>query len=410
MGEQAHVDIGRLSPFALAMRRLVTSRSVQISLGVVAAIVAMAIYAPFLCNEVALVWHDDRGLRFPILRQLFNANEFTQGYDLWFNMLGLLLPFLAVGWFLVRRRWSVSRRLQVAFAIWVGLSTLAMIPFGAQAVYDERPEIVENVRTWRAQAEGARAWAVFPPIMAKPTSNYSGGNLLSPGTQNATTGGVHVLGTDDRTKDVMAIMVYGARVSLTIGFLSTAIVLAIGLLVGAISGYFGGWVDLLLQRFVEIVMCFPSFMLILVVVSILGPKLIYIIMVIGLTGWAGVARVVRGEFLAQAGRDYVLAAESLGVSRWRIMFRHILPNVLTPLIISATFGVAGAIGSESGLAFLGLGDPDAPSWGTLLDQGRIHPEYLWLIFTPGVMIFLLVYTFNVIGTGLREALDPKAVR
>lgn len=411
MGDSVTSDLSRLSPLALALRRLVTSRAVQLSLGVVAAVMLMAIYAPFLCNEVALVWRDEAGLRFPVLGHLFNANEYRQGYDLWFNVLALLLPLFVVGWVLLRKRWSASRRLKYAFAIWVATSILVTVPLGSgRAIYAERPETRETIRAVRAVPEQARAWAVFPLFIAKPTANYPGASLLPPGTANATTGGIHLLGTDDRTKDVLATVIYGARVSLTIGFLSTAIVLLIGVIVGAISGYFGGWVDLVLQRLVEIVMCFPSFMLILVVMSILGPKLIYIIWVIGLTGWAGVARLVRGEYLAQAGRDYVLAAESLGLSRWRIMFRHILPNVLTPLIISATFGVAGAVSSESGLAFLGLGDPDAPSWGTLLEQGRNHPLYLWLIFTPGLMIFILVYTFNVIGTGLREALDPKGTR
>jgi peptide/nickel transport system permease protein len=411
MGEAAMEDTGTLTPLALALRRLVAAYAVRISLGLVLAIALMAIYAPFLCNEVALVWRDGSGLRFPVLRHLFNANEYRQGYDLWFNLLGLLLPIYAVAWFALRRHWSVARRLKVALLTWIALCTIAMVPLGPlRALYSERPETPETIRSYRALPEESRPWALFPPMTAKASANYAGSNLLAPGSANAATGGIHLLGTDDRTKDVLATMVYGARVSLTIGFLSTAIVLAIGVIVGAVSGYAGGWVDLVIQRIVEIVMCFPSFMLILVVVSILGPKLIYIILVIGFTGWAGVARLVRGEYLAQAGRDYVLAAESLGIPRWRIMFGHILPNVLTPLIINATFGVAGAIGSESGLAFLGLGDPDAPSWGTLLEQGRNHPQYLWLVFTPGLLIFILVYTFNVIGTGLRDALDPKVTR
>jgi peptide/nickel transport system permease protein len=224
------------------------------------------------------------------------------------------------------------------------------------------------------------------------------------------TQGTHILGTDNDTEDVFANLLYGARVSMTIGILATLLSMAIGVVIGAISGYFGGWTDLILQRIVEIMMCFPTFILVLIVVSILGAKLMWIIMVIGLTGWAGTARMVRGEYLGQAPRDYVVAAQALGVSRSAIMFRHILPNILTPLIISATVGIAGTVFLESGLAFLGLSDPDAPSWGAILEQGRNQPSYLWLILVPGIAIFILVFTLNILGTHLREALDPRSQR
>jgi peptide/nickel transport system permease protein len=179
-------------------------------------------------------------------------------------------------------------------------------------------------------------------------------------------------------------------------------------IIGAASGYFGGWIDLLLQRLVEIMMCFPTFILILTVVAAVGHDIFIIMMVIGLTSWAGTARLVRGEFLAQAVRDYVTAVESIGVPRWRIMFRHILPNTMAPIVITATFGVAGAVLGESGLSFLGLGDPTTPSWGLLLDEGRENIDYAWLIYAPGVAIFVLVTSLNLIGNGLRDAFDPKS--
>jgi peptide/nickel transport system permease protein len=161
---------------------------------------------------------------------------------------------------------------------------------------------------------------------------------------------------------------------------------------------------------VEIMMCFPTFILILTVVAMLGRDIFIIMTVIGLTSWAGTARLVRGEFLAQSVRDYVFAAESLGLPRWRIMFRHILPNAVGPLLISLTFGIAGSVGMESGLAFIGLGDPTAPSWGVLLDQGRENIRYPWLIYTPGLAIFVIVMTLNLLGNNLREAIDPKQQR
>jgi peptide/nickel transport system permease protein len=154
-------------------------------------------------------------------------------------------------------------------------------------------------------------------------------------------------------------------------------------------------------------MCFPTFILILIVVAMMGRDLFLIMAVIGLTSWAGTARLVRGEFMAQSVRDYVLAAEAMGLPRWRIMLRHILPNTFAPLLISLTFGIAGSIGSESGLAFVGLGDPTTPSWGILLEQGRQNIRYPWLIYTPGLAIFIIIMTLNLLGNRLREAVDVR---
>jgi len=395
-----------ISPTQAALRRLLGSLSVCCCLGVVGLVALVGIYAPFLCNEVAVVWSDSGGLRLPILRSLFNANEYPQLYDLGFNVLALLLPVLLVGWFALRRRWSAGRRLSWSLIIWMVAVAASLVPiWKGEALYDQRPWTPETVAK-RASAD----WALFPLIVTRANQSYPGAKLLPPGSAISTSGGIHLLGTDDDTEDVFANFLYGARVSLTIGVLATVLSMGIGLIIGALSGYFGGWIDIILQRMVEIMMCFPTFILVLVVVSMFGAKLIYIVVVIGLTGWAGTARLVRGEYLAQTGRDYVLAAQSLGLPQWRIMFVHILPNVLTPLIIGATFGVAGTVFMESGLAFLGFDDPDAPSWGGIMEQGRNHPAYLWLIFTPGVAIFALVYSLNVIGTALRDALDPKGTR
>jgi peptide/nickel transport system permease protein len=220
-------------------------------------------------------------------------------------------------------------------------------------------------------------------------------------------GGRHWLGTDDRGFDCLARVVYGARITLTVGMVATALSLLIGVIVGAVSGFFLGWVDLFLQRAVEIMMTFPTFVFLLVIVSMLGRDILLIMTVIGLTGWAGVARLVRGEFLVQSGREYVLAGRVLGYSNTRLMFRHILPNSATPLLINAAFAIAGAILVESTLAFLGLGDPLAPSWGAQLDVGRRNLHYIWLIWVPGTMIFVVVMALNLIGDALREAVDAK---
>jgi peptide/nickel transport system permease protein len=277
-------------------------------------------------------------------------------------------------------------------------------------VYAQRPLAAETAAAHAAAAAaGQPVFAVLPPVRTQPGRPYAGAKLLPPGSADPANGVRFWLGTDIHTRDVLATMVNGTRVSLTIGILATALSMLIGVAIGAVSGYCGGWTDLLLQRLVEIMMCFPTFLLILVVVAIMGPNLITIVVVIGLTDWAGTARLVRGEFLAQAGRDYVLAARALGFGAPRIIVRHILPNALTPLLISASFGIAGTVSLESGLAFLGLGDPAVSSWGGVLEQGRQQPLYLWLIIPPGAAIFCLVLALNTLGNGLREVLDPRAV-
>jgi peptide/nickel transport system permease protein len=249
--------------------------------------------------------------------------------------------------------------------------------------------------------------ACFAPIPHRFDATYPGAVLKAPGTVNSATGARFWLGTDSAGHDVLSRMLFGARISMTVGLVATGLSLLIGVLIGGISGYFGGLVDIILQRVVELMMCFPTFILILVVVAMLDRSIFVIMTVIGLTGWAGTARLVRGEFLGQSVREYVLAAQAQGLPKWRIMFRHILPNCMTPLTISATFGIAGAVMAESGLSFLGLGDPNAASWGGLLEQGRNNIRYGWLIWCPGMAVFLIIASLNQVGNGLREAFDPK---
>ncbi|MGE3966274.1 MAG: ABC transporter permease, partial [Planctomycetota bacterium] len=184
-------------------------------------------------------------------------------------------------------------------------------------------------------------------------------------------GNLHPLGTDKNGRDVFARIIYGTRVSLTIGVIAVVIYCTIGTILGALMGFFGGWVDMTLMRLVEIMICFPVFAFVLIVVAVLETKNIFVVMVaIGLVSWTSVARLIRGQFLAERGQEYVLAARAMGVPRWRIVFQHVLPNAIHPMFVAATFGVASAILLESGLAFLGLGDPNVPSWGQLLLQGR----------------------------------------
>jgi peptide/nickel transport system permease protein len=219
----------------------------------------------------------------------------------------------------------------------------------------------------------------------------------------------HYLGTDQLGRDVFSRMLYGSRVSLSVGFVAVAISILIGILVGAMAGYYGRWVDSFLMRFVDIMLCFPSFFLILTVVALLGPSLFKVMVVIGITSWMGTSRFVRAEFLSLRERDFVQAAKALGVKDKRIIFRHILPNALAPVFVTATLDVATAILVEAGLSFLGFGvQPPAPSWGNILTEGRTYIfDAWWLTVFPGLAILITVLSFNLLGEGLRDALDPR---
>jgi len=220
---------------------------------------------------------------------------------------------------------------------------------------------------------------------------------------------LYPLGTDDLGRDVLARILYGARISLLVGFVAVGIATVIGVVLGALAGYYGRWVDTLIMRFVDIMLCFPSFFLILAVVAFLEPSIWNIMIIIGLTGWMGVARLVRAEFLSLRERDFVLAVRAAGARDSRIIFRHILPNALSPLLVSATLGVAGAILTESALSFLGIGvQPPTPSWGNMLIVGKqTLGSAWWLSAFPGLAILVTVLGYNLLGEGIRDALDPR---
>ena len=220
------------------------------------------------------------------------------------------------------------------------------------------------------------------------------------------------LGTDALGRDVLSRLLYGARVSLWVGFVSVSISIAIGIALGLLAGYFRGIVDEIIMRGVDVMLCFPSFFLILAVIAFLEPSLNTIMVVIGLTSWMGVARLVRAETLSLRERDFVAAARLVGTRPFRIMVMHILPNALTPVLVSATLGIAGAILVESSLSFLGLGvQPPDPSWGNMLMEGKDVLEIApWLSLYPGLAILITVLGYNLLGESLRDTLDPRLKR
>lgn len=219
----------------------------------------------------------------------------------------------------------------------------------------------------------------------------------------------HWLGTDDNGRDVAARLIHGTSVAVKVGFVSMAIASVVGVLTGGIAGYYGGWVDLVISRIIEVVISFPVFFLILSIIVWLDPSIVNVMIVIGLTRWTSIARYARGEFLRIKSLDYVMAAQAMGLSNGRIMFRHILPNALTPVLVTISFGIASAILIESALSWLGFGVQDpSPSWGNMLraayDNLRVAPH---LVFPPCAAIFLAVLSYNLVGEALRDAIDPQ---
>ncbi|MFC1974725.1 ABC transporter permease [Chloroflexota bacterium] len=219
----------------------------------------------------------------------------------------------------------------------------------------------------------------------------------------------HPLGTDDKGRDMLAMLVSGARVSLQVGLLATLIAILIGTIMGVVSAYLGGWADMALMRFTDVMMTFPFFLLLVFIIFIFGPSLAFIILAIGLTGWTGTARLVRSEALSLRTREFIMASKSLGASDTRIVFRHLIPNVISSVIVIATLSIPGIILAEAALSFIGLGDPTVTSWGVVLNAGQRTLDIAWWVAVePGIMLFLTVLAFNFLGDGIRDAFDPRS--
>lgn len=264
------------------------------------------------------------------------------------------------------------------------------------------------------KSKDPQSWAIWPLVYQDPYRRVRAdewpGQPANPFGPDGRPSRLNWFGTNQQGFDVFAQMVHGTQIALSVGFVSMGIAAAIGITVGGMAGYFGGWIDMLLSRLIELVMCIPSLVLILALVAMLDNVSNYHLMVIvGVTSWTSIARLTRAEFLKLKQLEYVQSARAMGASGWRIMSRHVLRNALAPVLVPITFGIAQAILIESGLSYLGFGaSPPNPSWGTLLKSGRLAiQEMWWLILFPGLAIFLTVLAYNLIGEGLQEATDPR---
>jgi len=383
-----------------------------------------AIFAPAIASNQPFIYVDGDQTLYPWFRAILNPD---QPVDYFFNMaMVAFFPWVAVALFTnsrMKRRAAAGRRrvLNVVIqylAITAALGILFLLGSGGRYwlrpvdKYWARSFVTED---FEATQSGASVRSVYPPIPFGPIEIDLKARSKGPGYRkpveiqsDSNDRAIHWLGTDNTGRDVLTRMIYGARISMSVGFVAVGIYVTIGVLVGAIAGYFGGVVDMLISRLIEIVLLFPSFFLILTLVALIGPSIYVIMFVIGITSWATIARLTRGEVLKQRSIDYTAAARALGSSHFRIIFRHILPNALSPALVSAPFGIASAIITEAGLSLLGFGvRPPAPSWGSILQQAHGNYNYWWLIVVPSLAMFLTVTIYNLVGSGLRDAMDPR---
>jgi len=314
--------------------------------------------------------------------------------------------------------WREFRRNRLALAGLIVVLALFAVALSAPLLSHNRPYIyITDEKTYfpilfdypelrdldlRKEAKG---FAVFPPVPYSYSEYDLDAVVIGPCR-------AHILGTDEQGRDLAARMIHGTRVSILVGFIAVFIYVFIGVIVGALAGYYGGRVDMLISRFIEIIICFPTFFLILTILALIGPSLVNVMVVIGVTSWTGIARIVRGEFLKIREMEYVQASRALGARDSSIIFRHILPNALAPVMVSATFGIASTILIESSLSFLGFGvQPPTPSWGDILSQSRDFMDFAWwLTLVPGLAIFITITAYNLVGEGFQDAINPRALK
>ncbi len=355
----------------------------------------VAVFAPLIANSRPLLVYSKNSLKLPFFYFLFSPNSAEILVEQVFNFLIFFIPVGTCIYFLFKKFKKVRLYLLII------LTLVIIFPFFTTKKVFDRVDWKRTVKDLKKADFVIMAPVPYGPfdIVGKP---YESSSVK------------HILGTDNIGRDVLSRIIYGARVSLAVGILATIISLILGTAIGLISGYFGGLTDLIAMRIVEIIICFPAFLLLLILMATMmdlkfEQSILIVIPIIGFLGWTGLSRIVRGEVLKQRSMQYVQACEALGMSSTRIMFVHLLPNVSGPILVSAVFMVAANVLAESGLSFLGFGvQPPTASWGELLKEAFADPLSYWnLTLWPGVLIFYTVLNFNLIGEGLRKAIDAK---
>ncbi len=354
----------------------------------------LAIFAPFLANDKPLVVRIDGQLRFPLFKDL-DATDYSIFLAAIIGLIQLLL--------IIRNRKRIDPSIR-AGVLWRQISINALIILvGIILLYVLIPRHLDATDYKAMVTSGKASNAVFAPV----PYGYGRTDLK---VREQPPNRQHWLGTDDVGSDVLCRLIHGSRISLSVGFVAVGISSIIGVIIGAILGYFGGKTDFIGMRLVEIMMAVPVFFLIITIVAFFPRSLFNIMLIIGLTTWTDDARFVRAEFFKLRRQDFVQAAVSLGLPLRSILFRHMLPNAIAPVLVNATFGIAGAIFIEAALSFLGFGvAPPTPSWGQILSLGvSTTGRFLWwLTLFPGLAIFFTVLAYNLVGEALRDAIDPR---
>jgi peptide/nickel transport system permease protein len=377
----------RTSYSTLIWRRTLAGFGVKMGFAWVGILVFCALFAPFLANSMPLLMSRDGVISAPVLHYLTVE-------DVWvLSCFGLIM--LSLRW-----RLAIAKRLILLLGGGLLSALLAnqFVKPPALIIYDD----------FRIAEYTTCDWRLMPAIPYAPSDYLR--DLGSKGLEApfASHGHLHLMGTEENGADVLSRMIHACRISLSIGLIASGIALFIGVIVGGLMGYFSGMVDMLGMRLVEIFEDIPTLFLLLTFVAFFGRSLYMMMVIIGVTGWSGYARFVRTEFLKLRKQDYVQAAVAGGLPLTSILFRHMLPNGIAPLLVAVSFGIAGAILSEATLSFLGLGVVDAPSWGQMLDQAVKSSTFnWWMAVYPGGAIFMTVFSYNLIGEAFRDAIDPK---
>lgn len=361
-------------------------------------IALISVLVPFIANEAPFTAIINGQREFPLFKDLTRVDW------AWFVSAGGAVVYALIHWRIGRRALEPekrSRRRRNAVLLVTGIVAVVAISIGIF-----KTDYLDARDYHRMADRGQLTSATFPPLRwgYRDQEPLEKDRVFEFPTHD------HILGTDGNGRDVLARLIWGTRIVLEIGLISEVISLVIGVIYGALMGYFVGTVDLLGMRLVEIVESIPTLFLLITFIALFGRELFMIMVILGITGWTGIARFVRAEFFRIRQADYVYAAKAMGLPLRSILFRHMLPNGLTPVIVSFTFGVAGNVGNESILSFLGVGvEPPTPSWGVMLNEAGNPAETFrwWLAIAPGLLIFLTVFAYNIVGEGLRDAIDPR---